>query len=126
MTNLLKLQILNYFVKSLSPIKNPLNTILIEKNYKNVDQIFIKLVKLAKALPRTKTIESNNYYWSGVCRSLIFRFPDDLEILKIYSNNAEKISEGIIQIRSSSRLGQSDLDVNQRRVDFLIKQLEKI
>ena len=112
-------------MKKLAPIKNPLNSILIEKNYKNVDQVFNKLVNLAKALPRTKTIESKGNYWSGVCRSLIFRFPDDLEILKLYSHHAKTTSEGMIQIRSSSRFGQSDLGVNQRRVDFLIKQLEK-
>ena len=34
-------------------------------------------------------------------------------------------SKGIIQIRSAARLGQSDLGVNLRRVEYLFNQLEK-
>ena len=87
---------------------------------------FIQLVALAENLPRTKIIESGRNYWKGVCRSLIFRFPDDLEILKLDVRSYVDRSKGIIQIRSSSRIGQSDLGVNKRRVDYLLKELGQL
>ena len=34
--------------------------------------------------------------------------------------------DGYIQIRSAARWGQSDLGVNQRRVNFLINELNEI
>tara|TARA_Y100001968_G_scaffold224615_1_gene207322 strand:+ start:1544 stop:1897 length:354 start_codon:yes stop_codon:yes gene_type:complete len=112
--------------KSLAPITNPLNSVLIEKKLVNVDQKFIQLVSLAEDLPRTEVIESRESYWKGVCRSLIFRFPDDLEILKLDMKSYLDKSKGIIQVRSAARLGQSDLGVNQRRVQYLFNQLEKL
>jgi len=109
----------------LSPITNPLNSFLIEKEFDNVDRVFIILAKLAENLPRTKVIKRENDYWKGVCKSLVFRFPDDLEILKIKNNNGPKYSRGTIQIRSASRFGQSDLGVNQRRIVNLLSKLDK-
>ena len=114
------------FSKGLAPINNPLNSVLIEKELKNVDQKFIQLVSLAEDLPRTEVIENRENYWKGVCRSLIFRFPDDLEILKIDMTSNLDRSMGTIQVRSAARLGQSDLGVNQRRVEYLFNRLEKL
>ena len=114
------------FSKGLAPINNPLNSVLIEKELKNVDQKFVQLVSLAEDLPRTEVIESRENYWKGVCRSLIFRFPDELEILKLDLKSDLDRSEGIIQIRSAARLGQSDLGVNYRRVEYLFDQLDKL
>ena len=112
-------------IQRLTPVKNPLNRVLIEKKLINVDQKFIKLVSLAEGLPRTEVIESGKNYWRGVCRSLVFRFPDDLEILKLDVSSYVDRSQGIIQIRSAARLGQSDLGVNLRRVKYLLNQLDK-
>ena len=109
----------------LSPIKNPLNSFLFEKEYDDADRIFLKLTVIAETLPRTRIIKKENDYWKGVCRSLIFRFPDDLEILKIKYRLGQKFSNGIIQIRSASRFGQSDLGVNKRRIATLISRLDK-
>ena len=53
------------------------------------------------------------------------KFPDDLEILKLDVRSYVDRSKGIIQIRSAARLGQSDLGVNLRRVEYLFNQLEK-
>ena len=77
-------------------------------------------------MPRTEVLRKEDYYWKGVCRSLIFRFPDDLEILLISNNKNLKNSQGIIQVRSSSRIGQSDLGVNKKRVEDLLAELEKL
>ena len=89
-----------------------------EWRFTNVDEAYKRLVELALSIPRTVAIEETNNYWHGVCRSLIFRFPDDLEILKISR-------EGIIQIKSSSRIGASDFGVNQNRINNLYQKLIK-
>jgi len=109
----------------LLPITNPLNSFLFEREFDNVDRVFKILSKLAESLPRTKVIKKENDYWKGVCKSLVFRFPDDLEILKIENNHGIKSSGGTIQIRSASRFGQSDLGVNQRRIETLVSRLDK-
>ena len=101
---------------SLSPCLNPLNCVFFQKEFEDVDKTFEQLVKLAQKIPRTKVLDSNDYYWKGVCRSLIFRFPDDLEILKIDKK---------IQIKSASRYGGGDLGVNGTRVGALLTALEK-
>ena len=112
--------------QGLAPITNPLNSFLIEKKLDNVDQKFVQLVSLAEGLPRTEVLESSKNYWRGICRSLIFRFPDDLEILKMEGRNYLDRSKGIIQIRSAARLGQSDLGVNLRRVEYLVNKLDNL
>ncbi len=112
--------------QGLAPITNPLNSVLIEKKLENIDKKFDQLVSLAEGLPRTEVVESSKNYWRGICRSLIFRFPDDLEILKLEGRDLVNRSKGIIQIRSAARLGQSDLGVNLRRVEYLFNNLENL
>ena len=101
----------------LSPCLNPLNCVFFQKEFDNVDRTFDQLVSIALKIPRTKVLENNNSYWKAVCRSLIFRFPDDLEILKIGKK---------IQIKSASRYGGGDLGVNGARVGRLLTDLEKV
>ena len=113
-------------LKSLRPICNPFNSYLTERKYDNAISKFSKLIEIAGYLPRTDVLKKENDYWKGVCRSLIFRFPDDLEILLISNNKNIKNSQGIIQVRSSSRIGQSDLGVNKKRVEDLFSELEKL
>ena len=101
----------------LNPCLNPLNCVFYQKEFENVDKIFSQLVIIAQQIPRTKVLENKDSYWKGVCRSLIFRFPDDLEILKIGKK---------IQIKSASRYGGGDLGVNGARVGRLLTELEKL
>ena len=101
----------------LNPCFNPLNCVFFEKEFENVDKTFVQLVAIAQKIPRTKVLENNQSYWRGVCRSWIFRFPDDLEILKIGKK---------IQIKSASRYGGGDLGVNGTRVGKLLTALEKL
>ena len=101
----------------LKPCLNPLNCVFFQKEFDNVDKTFEQLVAIAHEIPRTKVLENNESYWKGVCRSLIFRFPDDLEILKIGKK---------IQIKSASRYGGGDLGVNGTRVRKLLTNLEKL
>ena len=100
----------------LSPCLNPLNCVFFQKEFEDVDKTFEQLIRIAQKIPRTKVLEANDKYWNGVCRSFIFRFPDDLEILKIDKK---------IQIKSASRYGGGDLGVNGTRVGRLLTALEK-
>ncbi len=88
------------------------NCVLVEWKFKNLNESYQKLIEAASSLPRTQVIEQSANYWHGVCRSLMFRFPDDLEINKLPKQN-------IIQVRSASRIGLSDLGVNEKRVKNL-------
>ena len=101
----------------LSPCLNPLNCVFFQKEFEDVDMTFEQLLTIAQKIPRTKVLDSNDKYWKGVCRSLIFRFPDDLEMLKIGKK---------IQIKSASRYGGGDLGVNGTRVGKLLTALEKL
>ncbi len=94
----------------------PTNCVLVEWEFEKIDLAFKKLVEISSSLPRTIVLSHTNDYWHGVCRSLIFRFPDDLEILKISSKK-------ILQVKSASRVGVSDLGVNKNRLANLRKKL---
>ncbi len=98
--------------------KLKMNCILVEWELINLNQAYEKLIEISSNIPRTITLEQTNNYWHGLCRSRVFRFPDDLEILKIPQ-------KGLIQVRSCSRYGVSDLGVNSRRVEYLYRTLMK-
>ncbi len=115
---------MNFHYRSLQPVKNPSNSILIEQEFSNVDKVFKELIAIAKKLPRTKEIINDKYYWKGVCRSFFFRFPDELEILKLQQGGNNDDLSGIIQIKSTSRFGQSDFGVNRRRVGLILAKLD--
>ena len=72
-----------------------------------------------ESLPRTKIISETDDYLHAECTSAFFGFVDDLELHL-------RTSEGVIAVRSASRLGYSDLGVNRRRIEdlrtLLIKQ----
>jgi uncharacterized protein (DUF1499 family) len=57
-------------------------------------------------------------YLHAECRSTLFGFVDDLELLLHPDDN-------VIAVRSASRLGYSDLGVNRRRVEYLRTALAK-
>lgn len=61
---------------------------------------------------RTQIVEEKPGYLHAVFTSLIFRFRDDVEIL--VDDSAK-----VLQIRSASRVGHSDLGVNRKRVERL-------
>ena len=100
----------------LSECITPTNCVRVERTFSNSTEVYRKLVDLASSLPRVSIVEDKENYWHGVVKSLIFRFPDDIEILHIASKN-------IIQIRSASRIGLGDLGVNQKRINKLLSQI---
>ena len=94
------------------------NCVLVNWEFEKINQAYEKLIKIASELPRTIVLEQSAHYWHGVCRSLVFRFPDDLEIVKLPRL-------GIIQVRSASRFGLGDLGVNRNRVNMIYNKLVK-
>jgi len=75
-----------------------------------------KASKIVSESPRTKIIEQTNSYIHAEAKTKWRRYTDDL-ILKAIPE------EGIIQVRSESRVGIGDNGVNQKRVDDLAYRL---
>jgi len=73
-------------------------------------EAWLQLTSIMKAFPRTSIISMRDDYLHAECKSLIFRFVDDLEF---HLRPAERQ----IAVRSASRLGYSDLGANRRRVE---------
>jgi uncharacterized protein (DUF1499 family) len=63
-------------------------------------------------LPRTRIVAVTSDYLHAECASAVFGFVDDLELHL-------RRAEGVIAVRSASRLGHSDLGVNRRRIENL-------
>jgi uncharacterized protein (DUF1499 family) len=57
-----------------------------------------------------KIMHEDDYYLWATFSTKIFRFVDDLE-LRMDENN------GVIHIRSGSRVGYSDMGANRRRIE---------
>ena len=68
--------------------------------------------KLVMELPRTHIVTDSPEYLHAECRSSVFGFVDDIELHL-------RPADGIIAVRSASRLGHSDFGVNHRRIESL-------
>jgi uncharacterized protein (DUF1499 family) len=68
------------------------------------------------AMPRTAIVEERPGYLRAESTSRIFRFVDDLEVLKAGDR---------VDVRSASRVGYGDMGVNRERVDALREALVK-
>jgi len=80
----------------------------------STDQLVEKLKSIVGQLPRTRVVHQTHNYLHVECRSFWFGFVDDVEFLI----DAE---QKLIQFRSASRVGYSDLGVNRRRMETLQK-----
>ena len=69
------------------------------------------------ALPGARVVERRGDYVRAECRSLVFRFVDDLELL--FDDAAR-----VVRYRSASRVGRSDLGVNRKRIRALRARLD--
>jgi uncharacterized protein (DUF1499 family) len=74
------------------------------------------LVPVIQAMPRTELLEQGDGYLHATASSALFGFVDDLEL---YAD----ASRGVLQARSVSRLGDSDLGVNEKRLSALRQKL---
>ncbi|MBE9043536.1 DUF1499 domain-containing protein [Pleurocapsales cyanobacterium LEGE 10410] len=68
------------------------------------------LLKVLSVVPRTKVIEQTGNYIRSESTSRIFKFVDDVEFYLPEDEN-------VIHVRSASRVGESDLGVNRRRIE---------
>ncbi|MFM7434413.1 MAG: DUF1499 domain-containing protein, partial [Vulcanococcus sp.] len=70
------------------------------------------LLPAVQATPRTTVVQQGDGYLHATASSALFGFVDDLEL---YADTAH----GVLQARSVSRLGDSDLGVNAQRLAAL-------
>jgi uncharacterized protein (DUF1499 family) len=70
------------------------------------------LAAIVRSLPRASVVAATENYLHVEFKSAVFRFVDDVEFL---------LDEpaGVIQVRSASRVGSSDLGVNRRRIEAI-------
>ncbi len=76
----------------------------------DLDKARETLLKVLSVVPRTEIIEQTDNYILAESKSRIFGFIDDVEFY--FPEN-----ESVIQMRSASRVGESDLGVNRRRLE---------
>lgn len=75
--------------------------------------------EVVSSIPRTEIVESSDFYIHTKCKSLVFRFVDNLELLLHPGVNT-------VSVRSSSMIAIFDLGVNRWRIHKLRKQLEEM
>ena len=79
---------------------------------RNIENPFDEIKKIIENIPRTNIVELNGDYLHAEATSKWIKYVDDLEIA--YFSGLK-----ILLIRSESRVGESDLGVNQKRVDLI-------
>ena len=68
------------------------------------------LLKVLSVVPRTEIVDRTDNYIHAESTSRIFKFVDDVEFYFPEDEN-------LIHLRSASRVGESDLGVNRRRME---------
>ena len=76
-----------------------------------------QLRDVVTAMPRARVITQNENYLHVEFTSALFRFVDDVEFFVDREQRA-------IHFRSASRVGQSDLGVNRKRMSAIVGQYE--
>lgn len=69
-----------------------------------------RMLQVLRDHPRTRVVQEEPNYLKAECRSMLFRFVDDIEIL--FDDGAKKI-----HFRSASRVGRKDFGVNRKRME---------
>ncbi|MEH2324864.1 MAG: DUF1499 domain-containing protein [Nostoc sp.] len=81
------------------------------------EEAISNLKQIIESLPRTKIITESQDYLYAEFKSALLGFVDDVEFY--LDRNAN-----VIQVRSASRLGQSDLGVNGQRIETIRAKLK--
>jgi uncharacterized protein (DUF1499 family) len=76
------------------------------------DQARQKMLQVLRDHPRTRIVQEEPDYLKAECRSRLFRFVDDIEIL--FDDAARQI-----HFRSASRVGRKDFGVNRARMETI-------
>ena len=85
----------------------------------STEQAQLQLVHILQKMPRANVVTNTPGYIYVESRSMIFGFIDDTEFLF----DEEKM---VIHIRSSSRLGYSDMGVNRSRIEKIRYQFNNL
>jgi uncharacterized protein (DUF1499 family) len=101
---------------ALAPCPSPAHCARVDWSVADPEAALAALVPVVAAMPRTVIVEQRDGYLHATASSALFGFVDDLEL---YADSAA----GMLQARSVSRLGDSDLGVNGRRLAALEHQL---
>ena len=94
---------------TLAPCPSPAHCARVDWNVDDAAAALQRLTVILASMPRTKVVEQNNGYLHAEASSSLFGFVDDLEL---YADSANDV----LQARSISRVGDSDLGVNGRRL----------
>jgi uncharacterized protein (DUF1499 family) len=82
------------------------------------DAAFLRLRGVMDAMARTKLVGEEEDYLHYEVRSRIMRYVDDVE----FGFDKER---GVIDLRSASRVGYSDMGVNRKRVEEIRSRFEE-
>ena len=82
----------------------------------SIEQPFKEIKEIIENSPRTEIVELDGDYLHAEVTSKWMKYVDDLEISFLPESSK-------LQVRSESRVGESDLGVNQKRVDLLKSKL---
>ena len=96
----------------LSPCPSPAHCARQVWSVQNPTQALQGLADQLSQAPRTAVVERSDTYLHATCSSRLFGFVDDLEL---YADPEQRQ----LQARSVSRLGDSDLGMNARRLQDL-------
>lgn len=81
------------------------------------DEALERLVRVIQAMPRAEIVKQDGNYLHTVFTTRVFRFKDDVEFLV-------KEEPKVIEFRSASRVGYSDLGKNKSRMEEIRKAFE--
>ena len=87
-----------------------------EWDVSNIENPFEAIQSIIEITPRTEIVELNRDYLHAEVTSKWMKYVDDLEVS--YLPELKKLL-----IRSESRVGESDLGVNQNRIDLLKEKM---
>lgn len=76
-----------------------------------------RLEAVVRSMPRSRVVTAEEGYLHAEFRTLLLGFVDDLEVLV-------DEEDGVMHVRSASRVGRSDFGVNRRRVEELRRRLQ--
>ena len=97
---------------SLAPCPSPAHCARADWSVADPVAALQRLATAVATTPRTTVVERGDRYLHATASSRLFGFVDDLEL---YADP----DHGMVQARSVSRLGDSDLGVNARRLSAL-------
>lgn len=97
---------------ALSPCPSPAHCARANWAEADPEAALAALLPVIEATPRTQVLEQGDGYLHATATSALFGFVDDLEL---YADS----THGVLQARSMSRLGDSDLGVNGQRLTDL-------